>query len=54
MYHNLIMFFKLLTIFFFFLRMHLRHMEVPRLRVKSEVQLPTYATATAMLDPSCV
>ena len=29
-----------------------RHMEVPRLGVESELQLPTYATATAMQDPS--
>ena len=27
-------------------------MEVPRLRVKLELQLPTYTTATAMQDPS--
>ena len=29
-------------------------MEVPRLRVKSELQLPAYATGTAMCDPSCI
>ena len=29
-------------------------MEVPRPRVKLELQLPAYATATAMWDPSCV
>ena len=29
----------------------MRHMEVPRLRVKSEMQLPAYAMATATLDP---
>ena len=29
-------------------------MEVPRLGVKSELQLPAYARATAMPDPSCV
>jgi len=28
-------------------------MEVPRLRVKSELQLPTYTTATATWDLSC-
>ena len=28
------------------------HMEVPRLEVESELQLPAYATATAMPDPS--
>ena len=27
-------------------------MEVPRLGVESELQLPTYTTATATLDPS--
>ena len=27
-------------------------MEVPRLGVESELQLPSYATATATLDPS--
>ena len=29
-------------------------MEVPMLGVESEVQLPAYATATAMTDPSQV
>ena len=38
--------------FFAFLRSHPRHMEVPRLGVKSELQLPAYTTATAMQDPS--
>ena len=50
--------------FFFFLWPHLQHMEIPRLRVESELQLPAYTTATgttqdlhlqpqlmAMLDP---
>ena len=36
-----------LFIIFFFLGPHLWHMEVPRLGVKSELQLPAYATATA-------
>ena len=36
--------------FFFFFWLHLWHMEVPRLGVKSELQLPGYATATAMQD----
>ena len=35
-----------------FLGLHPRHMEVPSLRVKSELQLPAYATATALWDPS--
>ena len=34
---------------FFFLGLHPRHMEVPKLGVKSELQLPAYATA--MPDP---
>ena len=29
-------------------------MEVPRLGVKSELQLPAYTTATAMRDPSLI
>ena len=33
--------------FFFFLGLHLWHMEAPRLVVASELQLPTYTTATA-------
>ena len=40
--------------FFSFLGPHLRHVEVPRLGVKSELQLPAYTRATATLDPSCV
>ena len=39
---------------FGFLRLHLRHMEVPRLGVESELQPLAYTTATAMPDPSCV
>ena len=31
--------------FFVFFGLHLRHMEVPRLRIKSELQLPAYSTA---------
>ena len=38
--------------FFFFLGPHLWHMEVPRLGVKLELQLPAYTTATASWDPS--
>ena len=29
-------------------------MEVPRLGVESKLQLPTYATVTAMPEPSCI
>ena len=38
-----------LFVFFFFLGLHLRHMEVPELGVQSELQ--AYATATAMQNP---
>ena len=37
-----------------FLGPHPRHMEVPRLEVESELQLPAYATATAAREPSCI
>ena len=40
--------------FFFFLRPHLQHMEVPGLGVEWELQLPAYATATATPDLSRV
>ena len=40
--------------FFVFLGPHLRHMEVPRLGVQSELQLLVYATVTATWDPSRV
>ena len=40
---------KLISLFFFsFLGPHPQHMEVPRLGVESELQLPAYTTATAM------
>ena len=39
-------------LFLSFLGLHLQRMEVSRLGVKSELQLPAYATA--MPDPSCV
>ena len=42
------------ALIFFFLQPHLWHREVPRLVVKSELQLPVYATATATWDPSLV
>ena len=41
-------------LFGLFLEPHPWHREVPRLGVKSDLQLPAYATATAMLDPSHV
>ena len=39
---------------FVFLGPHPWHMEVPRLGVEQELQLPACATATATLDPSRV
>ena len=39
---------------FFFLGLHPRHMEVPRLGVDLQLQLPAYPAATAMQDLSCV
>ena len=43
-------------IFYFFVSLgpRLWYMEVPGLRVESELQLPASTTATAMLDPSHV
>ena len=43
-----------LFLFFVFLGLYPWYMEVPRLVVKSELQLPSYATSTAMPDLSCV
>ena len=37
--------------FFCFLVVHLRHMDVHRLAAELELQLPAFATATAMQDP---
>ena len=42
------------SFFFFFLGLYQRHMEVPRLGVKVEIQLLAYITATAMQDLSRV
>ena len=42
----------LIFFFFSFVGLHLRHTEVPRLGVTSELQLPTFATATP--GPSCI
>ena len=41
-------------IYVHFLGSHLRHMEISRLRVESEQQLPAFTTAIAMQDPSHV
>ena len=40
--------------FFSFLGLHLQHIEVSRLGVKSEWQLLAYTTATAMPDVNCI
>ena len=40
--------------FLFFLGLHPRHMEVPRLGVESELQLLAYTTATATPEPGLV
>ena len=40
--------------FFFLLGLHLQHVEVPKLGIKLELQLPAYARAIAMQDPSHV
>ena len=42
------------TFFFFFLGPYLRYMEVPRVRVQSELQLPAYTKAIETPDPSHV
>ena len=41
-----------LRFFFFFLGLHLQQLEIPRLGIESELQLPAYTTATAMPDLS--
>ena len=40
------------ALFVFFLQPHPQHVEVPRLEVQLDLQLPAYATATAMWDLS--
>ena len=42
------------SFFFLFLGPHMQHMEVPRLGVECELQLPAYTTATAMPDLSSI
>ena len=51
---NWIVFPQIQIFFVFILGPHLWHMEVPRLGVESELQLPTYTMTTAMWDPSHV
>ena len=43
-------FYLFFYLFIFFLELQLWYMEVPRLGVKSELQLPVYTTATETLD----
>ena len=40
--------------FVFLLGPHMQHMELPRLGVELELQLPAYTTATATWDISCI
>ena len=53
---NVIVFFLSLSFYFLFIFCFLgpnpQHMDVPRLGVELELQLPAYATAIAMSDPS--
>ena len=44
----------IMIILLLFLGPHLRHIEVPRLGVGSELQLPAYTTVTATSDLRCV
>ena len=39
---------------FCFVGLHSRHMEVPRVGVKLELQLPAYTAATVAPDPSSI
>ena len=50
LYIDYISFFSFLS----FLRLHMWHMEVPKLGVKLELQLRAYTTATAMQDPCLI
>ena len=43
-----------LFLIYLFLGAHLGHMDVPKLGVRWELQLPAYTTATATRDPSCI
>ena len=52
--HRFCIIYLFVCLFICFLGPHLHHMEVPWLGMKLELQLPTYATATATRDPSCI
>ena len=41
----------IIIIILVFLGPHLQHMDIPRLGIESEMQLPAYTTATAMAKP---
>ena len=47
-------YFKFHLFIYLLLGLHPWHMEVPRIRVNSELRLPVHATAIATLDVSCV
>ena len=49
---TIFLFFVFWVYFCFFLGPHLRHMKVPKIGVKLELQLPAYATVTATQDLS--
>ena len=52
--HVVILVYFFFFVFFFFPPgLHRRHMKVPRLGVRLELQLPAYTTATVTPDPSC-
>ena len=52
--HSILFYFILFGFFKKYFHMHLRHMEVPKLGVESELQLLAYVIATATWDLSCV
>ena len=52
--HYFLIFCLFIYLFILFWGPHSQHLEVPRLGVKSELQLPAYATATATWDRSHV
>ena len=49
-----LVFFIFIFLFFVFLGLHPQHMEIPRLGVQSDLQLPAYITVTTMWDLSRV
>ena len=51
-FFSIYLFIYLIFIYLVFLGLYPRPMEVPRLGVKSELQLPTHTKATAVQDPS--